>query len=299
MKLENQRPNWVSVGFDYDIVEKLTAVDVSGFRLMAVRSTDRLQVFSRDCPHRGADLTQGTLHEDGYVECRFHGRRVALGANENQCEYVSEFPVVALGPLWLTLLGGKDSGLREKVRELVTHCEFVASGSRIIAAPAQLIIENAFDAEHFESVHGVLEVQPIQISIDSCGALVGRTTMAVPRAPWQDRSSGDTILKLVATAYGPNLVVSHVGEPPIDYWVITATRPLDERASIADQILAFPIGSSSYESTSIREYMITRTQEGLEADCLIWEAMNQDLSMLPLDDLSAVAIFRRYCQGLG
>ncbi len=287
--------HWVSLGLVGDFLPGLTPVNVAGQRLMVFEDRGQLSTFSRDCPHRGADLSRGGLLQGNTVKCRFHGRVIGLGANLATYASVPEFATSTLGSIVVALLGGSDAGFGEHAEGLRQQCTFLEVGSTAVAAPAELVTENAFDAEHFCSVHEVKWIDPIATSLAESGALVGRTSFGVPRMPWQSESIGTGVLPLEAIAFGPYLVVSRVGVDPDHYWVITATRPISATSCIVDQTLAFPRTTKTYGAQRLRQYLVERTRMGLAADLEIWETMNHEVEPSVSGEQPSVLAFRRYC----
>jgi hypothetical protein len=109
----------------------------------------------------------------------------------------------------------------------------MASGLRIVrgfvmevAAPHELVIENAYDGAHFRPVHRVVNEPDVRVSYDEDGALVGHATLRVPASPWQRDELGARAfdVPIEARAYSPGLVISEMGGAR-PYTVVTAATP--------------------------------------------------------------------------
>lgn len=123
----------------------------------------RVQAFTDQCPHRGARLSLGRVHE-GRLECPYHGWRFAASG---QCEHVPALPHFtppathcarrhavheAHGLVWVRLEAGDAAppafGPEDDARLRKLNC-----GPYDVAASAPRIIENFLDMSHFGFVH--------------------------------------------------------------------------------------------------------------------------------------------------
>ena len=141
---------------------------------LAVRLQDQPLVLWRDaagrivaaldrCPHRGARLSLGRVH-DGHLECPYHGWRFD-GAG--QCRRVPALPDFtppatqrlnsvaareAYGLVWLRL-DGEGGELPTFAAEADTRLRKLLCGPYDVAASAPRIVENFLDMSHFAFVH--------------------------------------------------------------------------------------------------------------------------------------------------
>ena len=123
----------------------------------------RVQAFADQCPHRGARLSLGRVHE-GRLECPYHGWRFAASG---QCEHVPALPHFtppathcarrhavheAHGLVWVRLEAGDAAppafGPEDDARLRKLNC-----GPYDVTASAPRIIENFLDMSHFGFVH--------------------------------------------------------------------------------------------------------------------------------------------------
>jgi nitrite reductase/ring-hydroxylating ferredoxin subunit len=63
-------------------VESVRCVMVRGTAVAVFHSERGLQAIADVCAHLGASLSEGVLHDDGYVECPAHTMRFCLRTGE-------------------------------------------------------------------------------------------------------------------------------------------------------------------------------------------------------------------------
>ncbi len=122
-----------------------------------------LQAFADQCPHRGARLSLGRVH-DGKLECPYHGWQFAASG---QCVQVPALPTFtppaahcahrfeaceAQGLVWVRLEAGT-AGLPAFEAESDARLRKLNCGPYDVAASAPRIIENFLDMSHFGFVH--------------------------------------------------------------------------------------------------------------------------------------------------
>ncbi|NMM76879.1 (2Fe-2S)-binding protein [Rhodococcus sp. SRB_17] len=125
--------------------------------------TGALQAFADQCPHRGARLSLGRVH-DGKLECPYHGWQFAASG---QCVHVPALPTFtpsaahcahrfeaceAQGLVWVRLEAGT-AGLPAFEAESDARLRKLNCGPYDVAASAPRIIENFLDMSHFGFVH--------------------------------------------------------------------------------------------------------------------------------------------------
>ncbi|NMM79949.1 (2Fe-2S)-binding protein [Acidovorax sp. SRB_14] len=125
--------------------------------------TGALQAFADQCPHRGARLSLGRVH-DGKLGCPYHGWQFAASG---QCVHVPALPTFtpsaahcahrfeaceAQGLVWVRLEAGT-AGLPAFEAESDARLRKLNCGPYDVAASAPRIIENFLDMSHFGFVH--------------------------------------------------------------------------------------------------------------------------------------------------
>lgn len=77
--LPSARRRWIVVGdlAEYPL-ESVRCVMVRGAAVAVFHSDRGLQAIADVCAHMGASLSEGILHDDGYVECPAHTMRFCL-----------------------------------------------------------------------------------------------------------------------------------------------------------------------------------------------------------------------------
>lgn len=284
---------WFQVAFETEVPDGgLAGVRVGCRRLMIAKSATALRCFDAVCPHRGADLSQGPPCDDEhFVICRFHGLRIRLGKGRGPL-FVREHPCFATGGMIFVHLGAQAPlPLDRELEEIGKGHRFVPGFTMTVRAPHALVIENAFDALHFPSVHAA-HLSPVEATLDAEGVFTGRAELSVPPSPWQDSPAAVTV-PLIARAFGTALIVSRV-EGPRPYVVITASTPLGDGLSCVRLSMAFPSGNEGRDSRELEQYMIRQARRGVDADKAIWENMTPGAPRLSLPGEEALEAFWEY-----
>jgi phenylpropionate dioxygenase-like ring-hydroxylating dioxygenase large terminal subunit len=155
---------WHPVAMSHEVVQAPLAVHLLQRELVLWRDPlGRVQAFADRCPHRGARLSLGRVHE-GRLECPYHGWQFDA---QGQCVHVPALPHFtppathcavhhgvseANGLVWVRLEAG-DAALpafeaEDDARLRKLHC-----GPYDVATSAPRIVENFLDMAHFGFVH--------------------------------------------------------------------------------------------------------------------------------------------------
>ena len=124
-----------------------------------------VQAFADQCPHRGARLSLGRVHNNR-LECAYHGWQFAPGG---QCVHMPAMPDFkpaavhcarrfeareAQGLVWVRLQAGAEkTGLPVFTAESDSRLRKLNCGPYDVAASAPRIVENFLDVTHFGFVH--------------------------------------------------------------------------------------------------------------------------------------------------
>ena len=265
----------------------LNGLELEGRRLIALRRGRAVEVYDADCPHRGANLAHGELRGKAVV-CAFHARAIALGTREHGLFVRAYRVIVAGGLVFVRDPDGIDAGFERALQLLGETHDLLPLPARVIAAPPQLVIENAFDSTHFQPVHGVVNpVNLTQIASDAAYAASG--TFVVPASPWQ-RGSANAALPFVATAYSPSIVVSSLGGTH-PYTTITSARSSDGGA------LVRIVGAIEREATANGAdvgYLLQQLDAGIDADEAIWAEVREPAQPAFFAEDATVVGFRAF-----
>lgn len=290
---------WQQLIFERDAGESLTPVDLDARRLVVMRGEGSLRVFDADCPHRGAHLGHGGRIDGDAIICPFHAKRIRLGSEDGGALCVREHRSLGYGGMLFVLLDEtREHGLRLLLEQLGSDHVFVPGFELAVRAPAQLVIENAFDDAHFRPVHQVGNDPRFEVLPSEHGELAIGGSFAVPPSPWQ-RSETDGLVEapFVARAFSPNLVISHLGGSH-PYWIITSATATDARASMVRLSLAVPRDrNGDAPDTELCRYLLLQSRAGILKDAQIWEHLDLEAPQ-QLDERDAtVAAFRDFCAG--
>lgn len=198
---------WHPVALSHVVSNQPQSVNLLGECLVLWRDGDgAAHAWADQCPHRGARLSMGRVH-DGQLECPYHGWRFGAGG---ACMLVPAVPDFKPGPrhaattfatreaygmLWVRLAEPEGEllpihDLPAFAAEDETRLRKTTSGPYTVAASAPRIIENFLDMAHFGYVHeGWLgsrdrtDIPPYEVKPTTHGVL------ATQCMAWQPRSS--------------------------------------------------------------------------------------------------------------
>lgn len=155
---------WHPVAAVQDVAQEPLAVHLLERNIVLWRDGEgAIQAFADQCPHRGARLSLGRVH-DGRLECPYHGWQFEASG---QCVHVPALPRItpsptqracrygvreAYGLVWVQLEAG-DAQLPAFAAEDDEHLRKLNCGPYDVAASAPRIVENFLDMSHFGFVH--------------------------------------------------------------------------------------------------------------------------------------------------
>jgi 3-ketosteroid 9alpha-monooxygenase subunit A len=288
------RGGWHQVAFRRELTAEVTPLQIER-PLVAVRAGDRIRVFDAVCPHRGAHLGHGGTLDGAAIVCPFHARRVGLGAASGLAECVAEHPTLSVGGMVFARLSSDGSGeLESMLRAIDRDHYYIAGFSMNVPCPAELVIENGFDAAHFQPVHAVCEPPRLEVVAAADGAMRAQGRFVLPRSLWQSGPGNTVTVPYTACALSPGIVLSHLGgQHP--YYVLTAATPLAPRECLVRLSVAVPAGPGGVAPDTERcEYLIAQMQRGLEQDLVIWRHLSVGAPQRYTVEDAPVAAFRRY-----
>jgi 3-ketosteroid 9alpha-monooxygenase subunit A len=281
---------WYLLAFEEEIGAAPTPFEVAGRQLVAIRQEQAVRVFDGSCPHRGAHLGHGGVLARNAIVCPFHGKRIALG--DTSCHwYVAEHRVLTAGPLVFVRLGGDDRGFERAMKSVAADHVIVGAFATTVAVPAEYVVENAFDPDHFAAVHGIRQVAGRGLETGPDGELEIQLEFRTKAPPWAAAVTRDYVTRFVARTYSPSVVVSELGSPDGRHVVITGATPT---AAGCVARIAFAVDP---EQQGALEPLICGGRKAFGQDVAVWEHL--DLSVTPVYDSrdEPVRAFRRFCAG--
>jgi 3-ketosteroid 9alpha-monooxygenase subunit A len=278
---------WYLAGMLDEFAAPVTPLRIGNRRLIVVAGRDdEPRIYDAVCPHRGADLgVGGTLTRAGIV-CPFHGKAVALGSRPGARYSTPELPSFLAGPALFVALDAAqvdDRGFRAAMTALAAGHALSACPPVDMAVPQQLVIENAFDLDHFIQVHLIPKVSALDFGRTPAGAAYCEALFQV-RPPGAAGTPGRLFdSRFHATAFSPSLVVSELGVPGSGPTVVTSAVPT-------------PTGCRVRVSTVLVDKLTEGAAKALAQDAPIWD--NLDLEMVPDFDPrdEPVLLFREFCR---
>lgn len=258
---------WYLAAYEHEIPQGLAPLDLGDHRLMTLREGDRVRVFDADCPHRGAHLAHGGTVAGDCVTCPFHGRRIGLGDLRKRYA-VREHRAHLLGCMLFVRLASDhdaDHGFEDVILTYAEDRAFVPMIDEHVKASTRMIMENAFDSEHFTALHRM----PGFGRFGSAPSLRGEIAVS---ATFGSRTAGE----FYARAFSPTLVVTELRTPERTQVIITGTVP---EGSGSRMRIGFAVPA---EDESLIGEWRRMTRFGFEQDRLVWDHINesapQDLS---------------------
>ena len=290
---------WHQVAFRREIEAPITPVTLGPLRLMLVDDGQRLQAYDATCPHRGAHLGHGGVLDGDVVVCPFHGRRIALGESSRGPLHVRSHPTIDYGgAVYVLPFGLGDTGLAPFLAGLArTHC-FVAAFTLEAPVPPELVIENAFDADHFTAVHGINRRPALSIGHGDAGELTVESVFETAAArPWGGEQVATVArTRFLARAFSPGLVATEVGDADQPQVVITAATATPDGGSLIRVTLAVRDSDDEPADHGMVMWLARDSRLAFEQDMEIWRHL--DVTAEPTLDAAdeAVREFREFCR---
>jgi len=283
------RGGWYQIAFDREVTEGIHPLSVER-RLIAVRRADKIRVFDAVCPHRGAHLGHGGKLDGEAVICPFHARRIGLGPAAG-CDYrVNEYESFSIGGMVFARLGDEGADVPFILRSLARDHELIPGFTMTVPVAAELVIENGFDALHFQPVHALHAPPSLNVVSDQDGELRVEGVFSVSRSYWQNGPGAVISVPYAARGLSPGLILSHLGGANPVY-LLTSATPLSPAECTIRLSIAVPAGDGD---AARREYVIEQARRGMELDLEIWRNLAPDAPARYAPEDAAVIAFRRY-----
>ncbi len=294
MRVENgtePHGGWHLLALGTELTAPVTPLWAGSRALVAVRGADTLRIFDGACPHRGAHLGHGGRLTDagGALICPFHGRRIGLGAGTGPMRVTEHEVLDATDAVFVRLVGAgpsHDHGFAVVLKEiLATHEITGAVVGRVRTAP-EIVIENAFDFDHFSPVHMISRLATPKVAMGDHGELTITTAFRTKTPAWEP-GEGFMTTRFFARAYSPGLVVTQLG-PNI---VFTGATAAPGGGCVARIAVAVP--RNTPQSTVAA--LVEGARHAFEQDLVIWDNLVPGAP----DNLDArdapVRAFRAFC----
>ena len=301
---------WYLPVFLSELTAEVSPLAIGDRRLVAVRENGRVRIFDGSCPHRGAHLGYGGKLDGNCLVCPFHGKRIVLGDTAKHW-HVPEYEVAQWGDAVFVRLSADedgDRGFSETRKELDAAYPLVAALVQPIAAAADLITENAFDADHFTALHKVPKLAGMQTRPGDHGELAIEGEFLMQTSPWQAERIKEQVrwntvrtgtvrwdyrARFYARAFSPGLVVTLFGPPENRHVIITAAVPAGSGC-----VARVAVGVQDEQAEEL-PVLIAGSLRALAEDRVLWEHL--DLGIVPRYDArdAPVIAFRAFCADFG
>jgi phenylpropionate dioxygenase-like ring-hydroxylating dioxygenase large terminal subunit len=284
----------------------LTPVAIGRRRLMLVRDQDgELGLYDASCPHRGANLSVGGRLDRDCVVCPFHGKRIALGRSARPW-WVARHEVLTVGPMVFARLGvgpAGDCGFPEAIRLATAGLGVRTAVTAQVGAQAYLVVENAFDGDHFSTVHGVPSISRMQTQQHPDGCLSVEAQFRTVSDPWADQSvrrrlqstlgpsarrwAGE-VSQFRASAFSPSLVVTRFGTGAQQAVIITGAVPTAQGSTVRVAV-ACAGGPAQLDG------LVQGACRAISEDLPVWENLDPDTVPRHDQDDAPVLAFQAFC----
>ena len=298
---------WYLLAFLDELQPGLNPVDVGRHALIAIREGDEVRVFDGTCPHRGAHLGFGGVLDRGCVICPFHGKAIRLGEPDRRLG-VRQHPVAQAGAAVFVRIGSEpehDRGFEVAVKQIDATYQVLPATTCSTTVPAEMVVENAFDVDHFFAVHKVPRMHGMDVSVGDGGELAIDGEFRTATQPWGDTGDREAARRraarngsvdfavtsrFLARAYSPGVVVTHFGDQANASVVITGAVPLAGGGCTARVAVGVAPGQQAQ-----LPMLIAGAQKALREDVAVWDHLDLTApERLDTRDKPVLA-FRQFC----
>jgi 3-ketosteroid 9alpha-monooxygenase subunit A len=290
-----EHSGWHLVAFESELEEEINPISVAARPLIAVRREDCLRVYDATCPHRGANLGYGGKLVRNHVVCPFHGKGIHLGERANSRLCVREHQVERFGAAVFVRLSdkpGDDRGFVSAMKAITEDRQIVDGFTTPVKVPPELVTENAFDVDHFASVHGVPKVVDMELRQGESGELGIEGAFETEAPPWA-KQKGTMRTRFWARAFSPTVVVTELGAGTHSHVVITGAAATPEGCTARVAYGIRPENGST--AGPVLDALVDGGHRAFRQDIQVWEHL--DLSVTPrFDDRDEpIRAFQRFC----
>lgn len=291
-------PGWHQAAFAHELTGNVTPCAIADRAFVLVRrASGAVEAYDGVCPHRGAHLGYGGVLEGDVLVCPFHGHRIGLGAPARDGYCVRAYRTVsAAGAIFVLLDERFEHGFGAWIDGLLdTHVLVPGFALETSVAP-EYVIENVFDAAHFQSVHSAPATPRLRVDALESGALTVTTAVGVRRAnPWDEDGEGGS--RFFARVFSPTLVATELGEPERAHVVMTAATPEPSGgARIRVTVAVRPRAGDVLPDREVVRSLLEHSRVAFEQDMAIWEHLDTRATphYTPADE--PVVRYREYCR---
>lgn len=286
---------WYQLAFEQDLKQPLSLATLGEHPIALVRSATGLRAFDARCPHRGANLTCGGKLEADWIVCPFHGYRVGLSSPGSFGFQAQEYHcIVRHGAVLVRMTDTEENGLCAALNAYNGY-HSISALQLLLHAPADLVVENGFDAAHFRTVHGINNEPDLTVLPSVSGELAVRGTFNIQNFEEPAKPRMEAV-PYWARAFSPGLVIATL-EGSLSYAIMTGATPSGPDRCVVRLTLLIPPSSDGAPLDVDRCMGIIRGSEaGLEKDRVIWESLaaQPPARYTPRD--APVIAFREFCK---
>jgi phenylpropionate dioxygenase-like ring-hydroxylating dioxygenase large terminal subunit len=229
---------------------KTAPLNFLGRELVVYRGEDgRAVALDAYCPHMGAHLAEGKVEGDS-LRCLFHHWKYNPDGRcaEIPCQVFTDFvprirswPVTEqYGLIWIWA-GATPRQPIPFVPELAgQECAYMLGNSFVKPCHPNVVMINAIDAQHFNSVHRLPVNLNLKPAVENENCIVFRNTTRIPPSSWLTRFLGrfyhDALTYALSYWFGSTGAVT-IGPDFLRFHIIFALRPRADGGSEGQTIL--------------------------------------------------------------
>jgi hypothetical protein len=168
-----------------------------------------------------------------------------------------------------------------------------------IAAPAETVIENAFDRRHFIAVHGLEQAPRLEIREGENEEIVVSATFGAGGGnPWQQSAASKSAeFGFRAHVFGPSVCVTELDTVQGKHVVVTAATPKAEGGCDVRVSVAASLGPEGVlRDPAMMRSLLRDSRTSIEQDKHIWEGLSRKPVknfVTPEDEL--IIRYHRFC----
>jgi len=286
---------WFQVGFEHEFDAPITPAQVDARRLLLLRDGGSMRAFDADCPHRGAHLALGgSLDGDEHVICPFHGYRIRLG-DDGTGLCVREYMAICVGGMvFVRLSDDHDNGWAALLRALAADHIMVPGFEMTVDAPVEMIIENAFDRRHFDTVHGIA-TQPFATVEEPDGSIAVSSRFSVPETERLRSRDDDGCVGFRVTVASPGVAAASL-DGPTSYTIVTGATPTGPGSCVVRITLALPIATwGPAPAAEHYRFLLEHSRRGLDDDARVWVNLSPTATPHLTPEDEPILLFHAFC----
>jgi hypothetical protein len=219
--------------------------------------------------------------QDNQIICPFHGYKVGLGKSSSSEFEVPEYRSLLLGGMLFVLLSpDHDNGFAQTLQELDLSHYFVPGFSMEARVLPELVIENAFDRRHFQTIHRLGQDMALKLSVNQPHLLAVSGPMHTGINSWLKllTAKAENTVGFFARVFSPNVCLTQLSVGDRSFHLVTAATPLEQdRSLIRVSVAGPPAEDGSPPKDELIRAMLRDSSTALHQDIKVWEGLSSSV----------------------